>query len=590
MSRYQPYRRAAKWSLGTVAFAKPKAIAMDYRSSASEFPGGVAFEQGATLTLHMKFPISILGMQPSQAALGAAGNLFVRAGLALDPAHVFGQYCIASQQRSSAEGAPTYAPIYNALDAGGTDSVSWWAKNAATGLKTKTGVALGFSSWEVNLCVAYTTPDSNSPPRRAAEAIAHGYHTLVFSLLYAAGVRLFFQDNVWGNPGGFTTQNTIDSASNDLGSLKVGDYTLDGVNDTRTNSDWATRNNAPNVEWRKGLANFSNKLKELSGAGMMSMANGDSDHITDATYGNSMLGTPEFTTGALDGGKVYDFGFIEGLTANAGSVNTSAMRSCMDAFRGNFANTLNRYYSQHDACRIGAVVGAYIKSTNESLSRTLQKCRYALGVSMLGDGYVAVADRLDGVQNMRPYWFNELDLPAGSPTEPRPTTSASGYGGCFKREHDNLLVIVNPCSNKGRWLQNAPGGATIIRSGGTVTLTWSGLAALRTWSAGSTKLRMVDSNQIGGSPTFDGTFTLATFNGTNQITWADARADSGLVTAPDGSLETLTTIDLTGQGWTRFLGTDDTHDDYLNGTSQNDGTTVTTIDLWSGDAVMLLKA
>jgi hypothetical protein len=58
-----------------------------------------------------------------------------------------------------------------------------------------------------------------------------------------------------------------------------------------------------------------------------------------------------------------------------------------------------------------------------------------------------------------------------------------------------------------------------------------------------------------------------------------------------------TTVDLTGQGYKRILASD-AHNNY-NGTlasgtpvytSQNDGTAVTTLKLWAGDAIVLVNA
>lgn len=581
----QYVRGAMRSTVAPTTFAKPKAVAMDYRSAGSEF-GGTAFDATA-LALHLKYPISVLNMTATQAAPAGAGYAFVQSLMAADAAHIVGQYIIATQQYDSVSGGSTFNGIWSKLDAGGTSGGSWWAKNVATGLKTRTGQVQSFPAYEVNLCPAYTT--ANSDGDKAAQVIAKGYLSIHLNNLYAAGARLVFCDNWWMCPGSFTTVNTLDTAGNDLGSLKVGDYNLDGSNDTRTNTDWASRDNVPNPEFRKGEAAFANTLK-ANLSGLKIAANADGDFLTDATFGNSGLGTTEYMTGSDSGGKVVDYGYIEGLTAFAGSTSNRNMASCIDAYRGNFANVINRYYTQHDGCAVGAIVGAYVKSLTETQSRTLQKCRYALGVAMLGDGYCAVSDRGLGASNMKPYWFDELDQLIGDASETRPTAAATGYDGMWKRAYSNGLIVVNPSANKGRWMQNAGGTLTLNRVGGTTTFTWNstGVGSAVTLTPGVSKIRFVDTDSGG----LDGTFTVATATvSANSIvcTFADPRADSSN-TKPYGFVEFQATVDLTGQGYRRFLGTQDGHDDYDGGTSQNDGTTVTTLKLWSGDAVLLLKA
>ena len=146
----QYVRGAMRSTVAPTAFAKPKAVAMDYRSSASEF-GGTAFDATA-LALHLKYPISVLNMTATQAAVGAVGYQFVQSLMAADAAHVVGQYTIATQQYDSVSGGSTFQSIWSELDAN-----NWWAKSATTGLKTKTGNAVNYNSYEVNLCPAYTT-------------------------------------------------------------------------------------------------------------------------------------------------------------------------------------------------------------------------------------------------------------------------------------------------------------------------------------------------------------------------------------------------------------------------------------------------
>lgn len=587
---------------GVVTYAKPKAAAIDYRVNNSEFASGSLYDssQGAssaTLALHKKYPIVILGMSPSAATTGQAGYNHVAALVADDPTRLVGQYTIASQQFADlASSSAVYAQIYNALNAGGTDGKDYWARdrgtaNNGTNGKMKSPVAINFSSWEVNLC---SDRVANASGQRAAEIIADGYSnssTGIYKDLQAAGLKLFFQDNVWGNPGSMSNTGWLSRRENgtDIAGT-CGDYSMDNVNDPY-NHGWTLRNTGVNPAYRQGQANFATRCKTNFGGGFGLMANADYDFINDATFGNCCLMNPEFKVSTV---PVYRFAFLEGITSN---FPTDA--GVVTVYRSSFADAVNRIQSAEDNVTDGVINNGYVASILEGMPRTLQRARMCLGVSMvISNSWAAISDRGDGNDNMRPLWIDELDAPVGNAVDARQTVAASGFDGMYKREFDNALVIMNPTQNKGRWMGNGP--VTTIARNGTTSVVTLKMPTANTPAGllSGVRIRIQDCNNT----SFNGVFTITNrvTNGANQdITWTQAGTNVTAFTPTSGFWGMQSSVNLTGQGWKRITGTDGGTPTTYDGTvgsnlnyqpSQNDGSVVTTLKLWPNDAVILIKA
>lgn len=587
-------------------FAKPRALAGDYRSNASEFSGGTAFDATA-LALHKKYKYSLLNMQPGQAAPGQPGYLFVQALVADDATRKVFQYSIATQQFDSNYGGTTYSPVYNGTT--GTNGLNqgaggqpYWARDKATNHRTRTPVATGFGAYEVNLCQSpYTT--ANVDGNYAPQIIAIGLKQMMFTNLIAAGLAGFFQDNVWMTPGGYVTNgsNTLQFSGSGLdvgtglalssGALTAGEYNVvSGLGNISMNQNrWATRDTAPYPVWRTGLAAYVTKMKQ--GTSLLAMGNADADFFTDATYGNSALATTELN-------KVYDYGFIEAILHNLSNDSPTSQ------IRGQFGDVLNRIYTQADGSITEAVVASYVVSGVDNISRTLQKARNVLGTALLADCMCCVSDRVTTL-SMRPFFYQELDVQIGTPVDARPTADnvgSVGYSGMYKRQYTNSLIVVNPSSNKGRWMNNAAGTFTIVRTTGAsnnVVLTWTSLTAATAAAItnGVTRIRIQDCTT---NATFNGVFVITAHTSTT-ITWSQPTGGS-IVAAnldhPLGYFGIQSTVDLTGAGWKRITTTDDAPSaSGYNGVagsnlnyqvSQNDGSLVTILSLWPNDAVILI--
>jgi hypothetical protein len=585
MTYYTPQlmRRTMRSPVGGTSFAKPKAAAADYRNTPADF-GGTLFDATA-LALHKKYPISILGMTVTQAQVGQPGYNFVAALRADSATRDIAQYSILNQQFTSAanSGGATYAPIYNGLDAL-TNGKDFWARDVNSGQKTKGPLATSFPTYEVNI-LDNIAADANG--KRAYDHVAEGYHTMLFSALYAAGLNKFFNDNVYGNPGG--TSNPAWNGVTETGSLPagvMGDYDRNGTNDA-FNHGWPLRNSGVNPAFRRGEAAYVTKMKALM-PNIGGIANADYDFINDATYGNSCLMNPELS-------MKFDYAFIEAATSNVGNDG-----GCITAFRSNFSDFINRYYTAEDNVVLGCIVNSYLMTSNDGLLRSLQKARFCLGVTMLGNGWTCVSDRLTGSSTMRPWWFPELDQSIGSPIEARPTSAAAGFDGMWKRQYSNGLILVNPSQNKGRWMGNGP-LTTLVRNANVVQLTMP--TANVPAGINGRNIRIQDCTDSG----FNGVFgpVSTSVSGSNTIiSWSQTGSNTSTLTnASGGTLRGYwgfqSSVNLTALGLKRFQTTEvgDAANAY-NGvvgtntnaqTSQNNGTNVVTIDMWPNDAILLLK-
>lgn len=531
------------------AFRGPKIAALDYRVS-----GAGSFD----VATHQKYDISIIGMLRNQAAPGGVGRTFVTNLRAVKPEQVILQYTIHTQMyRSTAGEFPLYQEISDILERDNS-----WARDAITGRLTKTYSVKDYPGWEVN--ISEDVPP-NAAGFRPTEEIASFFHTYILSGLYPVGLNGAFHDNVWTAPGSTTSGQTVDSTGALLPAGKAGDYNLDGGNDSLGLVSSPLRNNPPAPNFRKGHVRSVNRLRALQ-PGALVMANADADNVNDANYGTSALATAELT-------GLYDYAFLEGVNGKSYSY---------ESYRNIFADTLRRYTTSHNNVRRAAVLNTYVDTTTQTLSRRLQHARYGLGISLLGDGYHCCVDQGTGLS---PFWFDEIN-PAlaniGTAIDPMPTVAWSG--GVWRRRYQNGVVLVNPVANKGRQLQSAAGSVTLARLGNEVTLTWSAMSTSMTHGkVVGDKIRILDC----ATSSFNGTFVLTFVDGT-RFKWAQTGADVSL-TDPYCFFALQTTVDLTGLGYRRILGTDDAHNDYDNGTSQNDGSVITTVTTWSGDALIAVK-
>lgn len=587
--------------LGAAEVALPKVVAMDYRTSAASY-------DAAARTLHSNYPISVFGMTPGSVDSAADAGYQLIQNIKADRSdkEVY-QYIILTQANSELTHAPTYAPIYGPLNTN-----NWWARDTASGNRTRTGQITAFSALEVNLCPAYTTADPVTG-LKAAASIVEGYKTFILDYMVnisGAPIDGVFIDNFWINAGGYTNAATVQVNSSNVATAMspttaIGNYSGSG-NNTRLNS-WADRNSIPNPEFRAGLALGVAQCRTNVGGqtgynNFKVMVNGDGNFTTDLDWGNAAVATTELT-------GICDYNFLEGILSTIGNSSSGGMgndESCPGAYRGQFKDVLNRIYSAHDNVRVGAVLGAYIGSTSDEGDRTLQKCRMTIGTSLLANCYAAVSDRLNlsSASDMRPFLYDEMAIPVGVPVDSRPTADnvgSTGYDGMYKREYSSALVVVNPSSNKGRWMNNAS-TLSIARSSNTVTLTWAGMsdAMWNAITAGVTRIRLQDV-WLSSLRTLNGIFTVATKTtpgGVRTLTWAQTGANITSTNNPRGYIGIQSTVNLTGGGWKRFLGTDGGSVALYNGTpgtninsspSQNDGSIVTTLSLWPNDAIILIK-
>lgn len=125
---------------------------------------------------------------------------------------------------------------------------------------------------------------------------------------------------------------------------------------------------------------------------------------------------------------------------------------------------------------------------------------------------------------------------------------------------------------------------TLVRASNVVTLTRSNGVPQK---KPGDKVRIQDCND----PSFNGVFVLTAVTPTS-LQWTQIGANTALLAQPalKGFFQTLSTLNLLGQGYTRIFGTQDAHNAYVDGgTSQNDGTAVGVLSLWSNDAILLLK-
>jgi hypothetical protein len=528
---------------GSGSFRGPKIAALDYRTGTGAF----------NATMLSKYDIVILGMLPSQAEVGGAGYNCVVALKAAKPNIEVFQYTIITQTFHKST-HPAYETLSDALDAMGG-----WAYDAATGLKTKTNTVLSYDAWEVNISDYAAADGSGFKP---SEVVANWNYANITQPVYGVGLTGVFRDNTWGAPGSTTSGLTYNSAGTALAAGKCGDYNLDSSNDSLGLVATTLRSTSPAPSFRLGHARAAARERVLH-PGAKLIANADSDNVQDATYGKSSLATPELT-------GVFNYAFLEGVNGKSYSFESN---------RNIFADTMRRYETAEVNVIDGAILNTYVNTATQSLSRQLQHARYGLGIALLRDGWYCCADQGEE----EPFWFDEIDPAIANIGEPiDPVQTAAYSDGVWQRRYQNGVVLVNPVANKGRAMQSVPGTLTLARSGGVVTLTWSAMFAHG--KVAGDKIRIPECST---DTSFVGTFTITAVTSTS-ISWAQAGSNVSL-SKPTGFFALKSSVDLTGLGYRRILGTDDAHNDYDNGTSLNDGATAGVEELWSGDARIYVK-
>jgi len=522
------------------AVARPRIAAIDYRSD------NATFTDPATVALHAKYAFSLIGMLPSQSS--GTGRQFCVDLKAANPSIKIGQYTILSQMYDS---GGTFQQLWESINSGDGQGHDWWARAALNspvdpGGKTKPVGYEQYTAWSVNQ-TRFAPADANG--KRWPQLCAQGYHDLTLRQLWTAGVLNFvFNDNVWWHPYPESDGNLPAHA---LPDGRCADYRLNGSNNDPLDAGLGR-------SWRKGYVDYWAALDALM-PGVKICANADNDRSTYV----SCLSTPELSEQA-------DYAFIEGLSGKSWSPATF---TTMD-------NVMLRYRSQLQHVKKTVFVNTYVDTVADTLGRTLQKARFGLGLSMLDDGYACIADQPGGA-TMRPFWFDELEAAVGSSIEPGPTKPLAN--GMWMRKYRHGCVVLNPMDNGGRWMGNG-GSITLQRQGGVVTLTRP--LGVPPKKAGD-RVRIQDCND----PSFNGVFLLTEVTATT-LRWAQAGSDAlWAQPALRGFFQTLTSLDLSGQGYRRLLGTQDSHNNYLDGgTSQNNGLAVDWLTLWSNDAIVLLTA
>jgi hypothetical protein len=524
---------------------KPKVAAIDYRSD------DATFTNPDVVALHARHAYSILGMAPQKST--TTGYEFCRQVKQANPNIKIGQYTILSQAYDTTGSLAMITQAINAGDGAGHD---WWARTAlnspvAPGQRTMPQGYEGYSAWSVNQTRFVPANGTQRWPQKCAEC----YHTLTLKPLWDGHLLDFvFNDNVWWHP--YKESDGAQPTPNKLPGDACADYKLVGSNNSPTDTELG-------IAWRQAYVDYWAALGAKM-PGVKVCANADNDPVTYV----SCLSNAEFTNNP---DNRPDFAFIEALSGRSWSV----------ASFSTMANVMKRYRSQQQFVKTTVFVNSYVDTQTDTRNRTLQKARFGLALAMLDNGHACIADSPPN-KPLQPYWFDEMDVRIGLPSDTNgPTGPLSN--GMWMRRYANGCVVLNPVDNGGLYMGQT--GMTLERRSGVVTLTRpAGVPQRRVGE----KIRIQDCTD----PAFNGVFTLSAVSATT-LQWSQALPDASLSAggkpALKGYFETMTTLDLRGQGYRHILGAPGDYGDYVDGgTSQNNGQAVGWLVLWSNDAVMLV--
>jgi hypothetical protein len=520
----------------------PRVAALDYTATVD----------ATRRDLTAKFEIIVRGGSgvASNFTTSGAYTVFMQGVKAINPTIKWLQYVIINQWDVTNGANSALASALNATGgAGGLDGKPWWIFDAGTSTKLNLdGVPM------VNI-TTYVAADANG------DRVPQVAGKWLMNTQFAGALTLGQLDGIW-------TDNTFYAPrqAND-GSNKIGDIDLNGTNET---IDGAGRALSATIRaaHRAGHAAFWTQMQALYPN--LKIA-GNSDY--DTTAHKASVDTTELT------GRV-DYPFLESCTGKAFSTENAQ----------GFAGWMTWYASAETGMKSGGAV--FVHAAADSVanpSRAYRIARYILAVAHLRDGYACVVDNPSGASN-QPIWYSDFDpLIANIGTATDAVQTAAWSSGVWRRRYQNGAFFVNPMDNRGGYFRLS--GLTLARATNVVTLSGAGLTG-----HGAVAGDLIKIEDATADSSFNGIFTITGVTATS-ISWAQTGSNASVTSVEMGWWALQTTVDLTGQGYKRILASD-AHNNY-NGTlasgtpvytSQNDGTAVTTLKLWAGDAIVLVNA
>lgn len=500
-------------------FAKPKLAVVDYSGDMSD----------TRRDMFAKYPIAVINRSRGQLAQAVTFNNAVKS---LNPATKIYQYVILNEEGDNSSPTSDHYPFWQAVNAGGTDGLSWWVKDAATGNKTQWTTSFG--NYELNI-TNYATADASG--NRVPQVRADFYWTYYLSI-FGSSVDGIFNDNM------FWRQRQAVG----LGSGVCGDYNRDGSNDTISDTTLQTA-------FRSAYPSFWSQLKS---------------HRADL----EVIGNADVVSGNLASNSRAEYtGQCEGVLLEA-----LCGKSYSVATYGGITEALKYYRSAMSNVKAGGfvMVNAYVTKNAPLMDGERCNARYGLALSMLDDGYFTLCDDTGSVS---PFEIDEFNWPIGDAVDAPPTTPLSN--GMWQRVYQNGCVVLNPAENGGTYFKGRSGRSFSITR---VSSTEVELVAVG-WTHGLTvgdQFRIIRNRT---KTSFNGTFTVVSVPNANTIRWLQDGTSGETDSSPDGTFGVPTTLDLTGQGY--YLG-----EPGVPGVEDAiyTGNPVTNLTLFSGDAVLLMKS
>lgn len=514
-------------------YDKPKVAALDYTQTTDS----------TRRDLLAKYAIAVVNFSNVKITNGGSigtGRQLMLDVKAINPNIKFAQYTILSQMYATNS---DHTGQWTAINAGGTSGGSWWTKDAGTGNKTQYSPAdvLFPDVYEVNQ-TNYTTPDASG--KRWPQKCADTYYTAKLADLYGSGVLDYvFNDNTFARP----------RAAAGLAANTAGDINLDGTNDLITNATIQS-------EYRAGYPRYWDALRAL-------MPNVGVMPNTEVYSLNSNY--PSIAYSELTGKA--EAAFLEGVVSKNYSPDTYAgMTGVMNFYYGAIANVI-----------AGGPVLFHASSDSVRQAEAQQPLgRYGLTLCMLNEGFYTFTDQPNGGSHV-PFWLDEFDQNIGAGAESPPVAAWSN--GVWKRAYTNGIVLSNPLPNGGKHLET-------IRTSVILERIDASTVEMRGYTHGRTTGDVIRIMGNRSKPSFNIVGASVTVVDSTTMRWSqsgtsgeiDQYNNPGGATGPLGWFGVRATVDLTGQGYKRFLGTQDS--------THNDGSTVTTVDLYSADGILLIKA
>lgn len=516
--------------VGTPIYDKPKIAALEYRVS--------GFGSTMLAADYARYHILILGLTVSNigSSFGSrgAGRQFAVDCKALNPAIKIGQYTILTDMPTNAD----YTSHVAALDAN-----SWWLRDAAAPSE-KLQYDTSFAGVYQTNPTTYVTADAEG--KRWPQKCADCFYTSKLKNMYDDGVLDFaFNDNVFAryraakvNPGNVFKYT----------STTTGDLNLNGTNDLITDATLQ-------AAIRQGYADYWAALQALM-PGLEVMPN------TEAYSINSNF--PSIDYSEMTGRAKYPF--LEGITSKVYSPETYAG-----------VGGWHNYYSHAiSASKDGSgVICHYSGDSVRQADAFWAIARSGIAATLMKDGgYACFTDQPNGGTHAAA-WQDENDARIGAPID-GPQSSANS-NGIWLRRFVNGAAVWNPLSNKGKHFgDNSTGGgfATLTRVSSGTKVRMTG------WTHGRSNGDVIRIMGKYDAPSFNIVGAVVTVIDSTTLEWDQVGTNGETKLGGAGSFGARSTIDLTGLGYKRIAGVLDV---------TNDGSTVTTLQLYPEDGAVLVK-